>query len=536
MPSRAMIVAGAGLAALAIAVCVTAGLWSRPLSMDNRLYFYISERAASGVAPHVSTPDGKNQLATLADAASIRAGRAFGLNDVRAGRIGTLAILILGVWGIGCSVHALGATRTAATLAAISVFAFSNLSGHTTVGFNPKILMFTMLAWGPWFLARERYAGAGAVAAAAMCCWQPAATACLGAALGALTTARPLAAFVRVVAGGVAFVALYEAYFAWHGVLLAQLFQAYGLPLGSASGEMDWMSGIRFVLFGSRQGIDRFAIPAVCFLVFLAGSVAAAFGTKLPPAGRSPAPASAICLLAVAGTLMLLFTMYEHHAEPDRFLLVAYYAIAVGVVADRLFHFARTRIHERTAHQLQGALAAAFLLCAPRSVFVEGKRDFTLESQIDAGRTIALAAEAYGTVWAYGCIHLMGLAHVTNFHPIDHFWDDLRRYVDETTFVPVVRGRMPDVIVLCRRVPGGDASLEGYTEIPSPRVEENIRLFARREAVGGRVVSRSPGAERRNKGLWKRRERQMSRVAPDARTFGVELSNPATSAPRSPSA
>ncbi|HXC53178.1 MAG TPA: hypothetical protein VN634_19985 [Candidatus Limnocylindrales bacterium] len=509
--SRTTLFAAAALAAIAAWICLSAGLWSKPLSMDNRLYFYIAERAASGVSPHVSTPDVKNQLSTLADSLSIRAGRIAGADDVRAGRLGMLVILILGVWGVGCSVYAVGATRSAATLGALSVFAFSNLSGHTAVGFNPKILLFTLLAWGPWFVARGRFGWGGAFAAAAMMSWQPAAAACLGAALGALTDRRALRALIRVIAGGVAVFALYEAYFAWHGVMLAQLFQSYGLPLGSVHEEVDWLSGLRFVLTGSRHGIDRFALPGLSFFALTLGAAAALLGLRIPPSGRTPAPAPAIALLAVGGSLMVAFTMYEHQAEPDRFLLCAYYAIAIGVVADRALRLLRERVNERSAFQLQGALAAVLLLSIPRSDSARRRPETDLAGQADAGKIIAMMSEAYGTVWAYGCIQLMGLAHISNFHPVDHFWDDLRRYVDEDTFEPVVQGALPDMIVRCRRIPGSEKLLEAYVEVPAPHVAESMHIYVRRElhadAADVDEAPSQPGA--RHKGLGKRRARRL---------------------------
>ncbi len=522
--SRATWFAAAALAAVATWICLSAGLWTKPLSMDNRLYFYISERAASGVAPHVSTPDVKNQLSTLADSVSIRAGRIVGAGDVRAGRLGTLVILIFGVWGVGCSVYALGATRSVATLAALSVFAFSNLSGHTAVGFNPKILLFTLLAWGPWFLARGRFGWGGAFAAAAMMSWQPAAAACLGAALGALTDSRPLRALTRVIAGGIAAFVLYEAYFAWHGVLLPQLFQSYGLPLGSVHEEVDWLSGLRFVMTGSRHGIDRFALPALSFLALTLGAVAALLGLRLPPAGRTPAPGPAIAVVAIGGSLMVAFTMYEHQAEPDRFLLCDYYAIAIGVVADRALRFLRERLNERSAFQLQGALAAVLLLSTPRSESARRKPEIDLAGQADAAKVIAMMSEAYGTVWAYGCIHLMGLAHITNFHPVDHFWDDLRRYVDEDTFVPLVQGELPDMIVRCRRLPGSGKLLDGYVEIPAPHVAESMHIYVRRGLHAETDIAEAASKESgKHEKLGKRRGRRLrtgsqARVGPDYRS------------------
>ncbi|MFN2377191.1 MAG: hypothetical protein ABR538_11685, partial [Candidatus Binatia bacterium] len=63
----------------------------RPLRADNQLYFFMAERAASGVPPHVSHVDSKNQLGVLVTAAAIAGGRAVGADDVVASRVVSIA-------------------------------------------------------------------------------------------------------------------------------------------------------------------------------------------------------------------------------------------------------------------------------------------------------------------------------------------------------------------------------------------------------------------------------------------------------------
>jgi hypothetical protein len=479
--NRAVILVGAALALLTTTAAVRMGLWNHPLGMDNRLYFYLAERAASGIAPHVSTPDVKTQLSTLADAASISVGRTVGLDDVHAGRLGALAILITGIWGVGLSVRALGASGGAATAAALSVLTFSDLLGHVVVGFNPKIMLFAVLAWGPWLLARGHFAWGGAAACAAMLCWQPAAAACLATALGALAAPRPVRALASVTAGGFAVFALYEMYYVWHGALAAQLFQNWVLPLGSVHEAENLIRRSRYVIFGGRRGIDSLGIPAISFILFVLIGIVRLTRTQGSLASRMPAPA--VVLILVAGSLMALFTSYERQAEPDRFLLVAYFAIAFGVVVDSALRYVRMHVHERSAYQLEGALAVLLLLFVPRGEYPEGKPSKRLEGQIERASIVAMAAEAYGSVWSYGCYHLMGLAHLANHHPLDHIWDDLRVYFDESTFAPVAHGRLPDVILECSHLPGRAGLLEEYTTIALPDLAGQTQLHVRTSAL-----------------------------------------------------
>lgn len=488
MTPRRLLVAAALLAVVPVAFALRGGLVDRPLSMDNRLYFFIAERAASGVPPHVSTPDVKTQLSSLLDAAWIRAGRTVGIDDVHAGRIGAMVVLVAGIWGTGLAVFEMGATPAASFLGALSVLAFSGLAGHATVGFNPKILLFTTMAWTQWFVARGRFFGAGAAAAAATLCWQPAAAVALGVAAGALADRRRWKALAGTVAGGLVVTLAYEAWFAWHGVLAAQLFQSWVLPTGSMHDDVDWMRGVRFVLFGERHGIDRYGAAAACFALLPVAVLLRAAGLPIPVPGRQPAPASAMVSLIVTGGLTCAFTAYEFQAEPDRFLLCATFAVAIGLVIDRLVAGTAALAGPGSAFRMQGALAALLLMAGLRGGETRWQRHGTLADQRTAGSIVAMLAESRGSVWAYGCSHLLGLAHLDNHHPLDRFWDDLRRVVDEDEFTPYARGRLPDVILRCRRLPGHERILAQYVSLPLPGLAtEKVHVFVRARDDGASI-------------------------------------------------
>lgn len=486
MTRRRLVAAAALLAALPTLFGLRGGLLDRPLRMDNRIYFFIAERAASGVPPHVSAPDVKTQLSSLVDAAWIRAGRTVGMDDVHAGRIGALVALIAGIWGTGLAVFEMGATPAAAVLGAISVLAFSGLTGHATVGFNPKILLFATMAWVPWFVARGRFFGAGVAASAAMMCWQPAAALCVGVAAGSLTDDRRWRALARTVAGGLVAALAYEAWFAWHGVLAAQMFQSWVLPTGSVHNDVDWMRGARFVLFGELHGIDRVGAAAAAFALVLIAALLKAGGVPIPAPGRRAAPTSAIVALLVGGCLACAFTAYEFQAEPDRFLLCAAFAASIGLVIDRAVALLGRVAGARSVFRLEGALAALLILAGPRGNETRWQKQGSLDDQKTAGNIVAMLAETYGSVWAYGCPHLLGMAHLNNHHPVDHFWDDLRRLVDEDRFTPIAHGRLPDVILRCRRLPGGDRLAAQYVGIPLPGLaSEKVHAFVRAGAGRG---------------------------------------------------
>lgn len=516
MTSRKTLLVGLMLAALTVGVCWRDAVWERALRMDNRFYFYVAERAASGVPPHVSTPDVKNQLSALVDATAIRLGRLAGFGDVRSGRIGSVGILVAGVWGVGFSLLRLGVLPMAALFGSLSVLALSGLVGHAVVGFNPKLLLFSLLTWVPFLVAGGRFAAAGATATAAMMCWQPAVVACVAVAVAALTIEGRARHLGRCLAGGVATFVLYELYFAWHGALGPQLFQSYILPLGSAHQEINWARGVEFVFTGSGQGLDRIGLPAVAFAVFVVGAIVARLrsGSRVADRDRSLTPA--VVAVAVGGSLACLFTAYEHQAEPDRFLLCAYFALAIGLVLDRVLRASRHFFGARTTFRLEGVLFAA-LVTLPFGKGVHNVADKdSLDTQLEAGRILAMYAEAYGSIWTFGGHHMLAAAHLTSFHPFDHQWDDLRRYASDDEMLPIVHGKPPNLILALRRPPLPANFLSQYREVVVlPLNLENLRLWVRTDVRIAGPLATAPLGDRKKKALEKKgRGSRKQKVAP----------------------
>lgn len=474
-------------ALVAVTLCLRADLWDRALGADNRLYFYMAERVAAGVPPHVSAPDVKNQLATVAAGASIAVGRSVGLDDVRSGRLAALATLVAGVCAVGLLVFELGGSVVAAGVGAVSTLASGALVEHTAIGFNPKVLLFALIAWTNLLIARSRFGAAGVAAAAAMLCWQPAVAVCVAAVVAALVQAPRGRRTLRVALGGIAAVALYEAYFAWHGALLPQLFQAGVLPLGSVHETVDLREGLSFVAFCERRGLDRFGVPAAAFALFVVGCTRS-WLRRSKPAGSSDAitaaaAAPALVAVIVGGLLSVAFTFYDHQAEPDRFLLSAYFATALGMVVDRGMRLVRSLSGPSNVLRIEGALVALLLLLVARTSGTGKQSESALERQYELGRIVRLYADGYGGVWAFGCSHLLGLAHMTNYHPLGYLWDDLEAYVKEEPFAPVVDGQLPGVILAGRRIPGRDLLVREYTEVSVPALRaERVRLYVRKSA------------------------------------------------------
>src|SRR5690242_16686624 len=135
---RSFLVAWAIVAALA---CWRLDPVTRPITGDNQLYFYLAERAASGVAPHVSLVDTKSQLGVLVTAASIAAGRVGGEDDVAASRAASIAFAALAVVLAAELATLLAGSTAAGHIAALALIAARGFADHAAVGSNPKVFL-----------------------------------------------------------------------------------------------------------------------------------------------------------------------------------------------------------------------------------------------------------------------------------------------------------------------------------------------------------------------------------------------------------
>jgi hypothetical protein len=107
------------ICAITVAMAVGYGVATRPVLADNQLYFFQTERCASGVPPHVSHMEVKTQLPSMLGGASIAMGRVFGIDDVHAGRAATLTCAFFATFFgwllvLELAMEALAASRRAA--------------------------------------------------------------------------------------------------------------------------------------------------------------------------------------------------------------------------------------------------------------------------------------------------------------------------------------------------------------------------------------------------------------------------------------
>lgn len=481
-------------ALVTVLACAAAGAWWRPLTADNQVYFFVAERAASGVPPHLSLVDSKSQWSGLLGAAGIVAGRAVGLDDVRSTRVVSIAFAAAAVAAIAELGLLVGGARAGGHLAALALLGSRGFVAHAAIGSNPKIFLVTFVVLAHLLCARRRWWAAGAAACAAFLCWQPGLVVVVAVGAEALLVAGG-GAFAALAAGGGAlavFVA-YQLYYATYGALVEQLRQCYVMPLGSVHGVGSTRSIGRALWFVVSQAERRNGSPWLPALAWFAWLCLIAARVLVNPSAllRSLRARPAAVSLVLGSLLATMFTLYDHQGLPDLLLPAPYFALAAAWLAvsatDRaaaVSGFARLR-----APAL--ALVAVVLLAqAGRGVVGDGREPRTLDEQYEVGAALRHYIQEYDGVWCYRCLHLLGFAHADNWVPYGLLYDDVGSRFPIRAFRPLRDGRMPEVILRTRgekgRIPGARGYLRGqYRQVEAPLfAREGVQVYVRRRAAG----------------------------------------------------
>lgn len=396
--------------------------FERAITIDNQLYFYVAERVAAGVPPHVSLVDHKHALSAMLSGWAMWPGRAFGLDDVYSVRVLSMlfaATLPAALWTVALR---LTGRPIAAHIAAFVSLSFDDFFAQAVMGVRPQLFMAVFMTYSFAALGARRYAIAGGAAIASFLCWQPALVVFASSCVAIALERSSRRALVRYVIGGLVILLLYEAYFWHHGVLGEQLFQSYGMPsdLGGYKYE-PLRDGIAFILRDGRWGAGWWVVIPAVYLVVLALAVVEplvrwrSFWARL----RSNALPGALAATAV---LALAFTLIDHQAYPDRFFLQPFIALANGL----LWGLPIAWICERVGRSPRFAVAASAVVFAAGAILVAtnsvtwfpAERVITLAKQRELANRAAALRRRYGPVWAIGCPHILALRRTGNFDSI----------------------------------------------------------------------------------------------------------------------
>ncbi|MFN2427136.1 MAG: hypothetical protein ABR587_11900 [Candidatus Binatia bacterium] len=496
------------LAAITVAMAAGYGVTTRPILADNQLYFFMTERCASGTPPHVSQMEVKTQLPTLIGGAAIALGRLGGADDILSGRAASVtaafAAALFG-WLLALSVtRNAGASPVAATAAglvgAAAMFSIHGLFAEASSGFQPKVFMVAFLLAAHWLCAERRALAAGVAGACAFLCWQPAGLVLASCGLALLLDRRTSwTSLARFVAGALVVFVAYEAWFAWNGALQEQLHQEWRLAFGAPHKDKVFRDSLWFVLTESQAFQSR---PHGLPVVFVAATallwLGLLFSARRGFAALRERPGAVS--FWTAAHIATAFTLYDHQAHPDMLLVQPYFAVACGIAAGWIFAFLdRFRAGATPIVLLAAVFVCLGLLDAKNDVVRSWRGRTGLEAQRAMGRLVSLYYDHRGSVWALGSVHLLALNHRDNWVSVGNVGHETSQ-LDMKTFRPLRDGQMPEIILSGRGLrPGHNSWLQAeYIDItPAPLAGARVRVFSRRSSdQPGFARSTAPKAAR----------------------------------------
>lgn len=465
-----------GAFAVGAAACLLAGPTTVPFLEDNQHYFFMAERAASGVAPHVSNFDPKNMLAVLVSGAAIALGRIAGMSDVVAARVPSILAFALSASLLAGLTLRLTGSRSAAAAAGLALPTFRYLVLSATMGFRPKVFLILFMVAALYAAARRRWAAAGLGGGLAFLCWQPGGVVVAAVVLTMHMARAPVRRTVACAGLAAAPVLVYEGYFLLEGALGPQLTQSYLFPALYMHGELPAPDdAYRMLSWLWTTGYGWNALP----LAALAG--VAVLGHRLVANEEGPGeiirqrPGWTVLVLTMlaAGA----FTYYDHQGPPDLFFVLPFVAVLSGVAVEAVIDGLSEFLDSLSSVAVAILLVVPFLLGSAHTVrSVRSSTPYDLDAQRRLAREI-MDSGSPSSVYAVGrATHLLALEHRDNWLPYSQFFRGVAEFLRDRgvgkPFVPCSLGRLPTVVLYRpgHRPPGWPGWLEkNYRRQPLPR-------------------------------------------------------------------
>lgn len=442
-----------------VVMCWLYGAWDGPLIKDNQFYFFISERCASGVPPHVSQFDPKHALSMMMSGVAIKTGRVVGMDDVRSARLLSIFVTAGSISMVWLLAMQLTRSKPASHLSALSMLSFAGFIQMGTIGARPKVFFIFFLLLTMYAFARRKPFWAGVCAGLTFLCWQAGLIMLAAAGTVILMAPRRWKNLLQFLIGAVIPCVIYEAYFLFKGALETQLFQAYIFPAKYMSGQLQEFSHITQAVFHFwKQGFGTMnVLPIVFGLAFLGFWVFVALHVKKTWRFLVANPGWAYFCLG--GHVVVALTIYDIQGYPDLFYILPFLAVTVGtgiaLIAPRLPDSPLRRTRQTVC-----VLCALGLLTLVVSGATKFESDYTLTDQFALGEKVNRHLSKGSAVYAIGCTHLLAFNHVDNFTNFGFFFRGMPAYLADLnpgrpTYVPLKDGRLPDVVLLSRRAPPG---------------------------------------------------------------------------------
>jgi hypothetical protein len=433
-----------------------AGTHDLPLLSDNQHYFFIAERAASGVPPHISQFDPKNALGILIPAGAIRIGRLAGIDDLVAVRMISIAAGALAVALIWPLARRLTGSATAAWIGSAAMLALHRFVLMAAMGAQPKVFLVLFVAASLFLVSMRRWFLAGLAAGATFLCWQPGAALIVAGALALPLGGAGRRATVSFLVAATATLVCYEAYFVYHGILAEQLAQAFWFPMEYMEKRPIAPRPIlrrAFWVLGSSQGWTVWSAVPLLFLVWLA-VVWSGWWRRSSIVARAMRARPDRIYFTLGAHAALANCLLSFQGFPDRFFLDPFMAVAAGwIVARPLDRLEIASFGTKCRRLVPGAMMLGLAGLA-----ISGHWNYRdvdgLSQQRKLGAAVGKLLEGGLGVYAVGCTHLLAFNRADNFTPYGFFFRGVADFLQVTsggqTYRPLRDGKMPDVILVSR--------------------------------------------------------------------------------------
>jgi len=437
-------------------VASVAGTRDLPLLSDSQHYFFITERAASGLPPHVSQFDPKNALGVLIPAGAIRIGRMTGVDDLLATRIASVAAGALAVALVWPLARRLTGSTAASWIACVAMLSLNRFVLVAAMGSQPKVFLVLFVVGSLLLFSMRRWVFAGLAAGAAFLCWQPAGALVVAGGIASLLCGAGRRATVSFLLAAVVTFFCHEAYFVYHGILTEQLAQAYWFPMHFMEKPPTALRAVfrraTWVL-GASQGLTFWSVVPVLFLVWI-GVFWAGWWRRGSMVANEMGGRPDRMYFTLAAHAALANCLLSFQGFPDRFFLDPFMAISAGWLVARPL----TRITLAWAGDKGRRVVASVALAGLAVLAFSGHWNFRdlqgLSRQRKGADAVGKLLDAGFGVYAVGCTHLLAFNHADNFTRYGFFFRGVAEFLQVSTggrgYRPLRDGEMPDVILVSR--------------------------------------------------------------------------------------
>lgn len=403
-----------GWTLLALVVLWQYDLVGRKLDADASFMLYAGQQILRGHAPYVGVAIVKLPVSPLVATAGVAAGRAFGLDDLLAGRLAfwlCAGLTVGAVYWIGARLgekdpKGLGGEYNAKTLGVLPYLAGSlsaaallssqALGVQVAEGPEAKLPMICAGMFCVVFLAHRKFFGAGVAGVLSFMAWQPGLVfVVVTLVCAALVQERRRAVLSAV--GGVALpVVLIGAYLAMNGALVSMFRQAFGAN-ANYFGEKKVAAGIFAVVMGNMGKLwqvsrdcstGQVPLIALGYVGMLAGAAWLGYRvwkTRDVTLGLSALP------LVVSGAALFGFSLLDLQKCSDLTPLLPYLALgAGGAIATGLALVFRVLPNNARLQLALGVLVVAVVLFfGTRDAFAQPKQTGLAQQRVLATEIVA---------------------------------------------------------------------------------------------------------------------------------------------------